>query len=187
MSCNGCRVLRKGCNENCILRQSLVGIENPQSQANATLFVAKFFGRAGLISFLTAVPDSQRPVNPVNGAVGLLWTGNWNLCQSAVETVLLGGVLHPIQEFSGGSRADDASNASNVDLFRSLNIQSACNAKETSDLDLNLSQSFLAKMTAGGRASRRRAETPSEESETTSLGSGLGYQRSEGNLLRLFF
>ncbi|KAF7143806.1 hypothetical protein RHSIM_Rhsim05G0090300 [Rhododendron simsii] len=204
MSCSGCRVLRKGCNENCILRQSLIGIENPQAQANATLFVAKFFGRAGLISFLSAVPDSQRPalfqsllfeacgrtVNPVNGAVGLLWTGKWHLCQSAVETVLLGGVLHPIQEFSGGSRADDvddASDASNVDLFRSLNIQSVCNAKETSDLDLNLNQIFPAKMTAGGRASRRRAETPSEESDTTSLGSGLGYQRSEGKLLRLFF
>jgi len=175
MSCNGCRVLRKGCSENCILRQSLIGIENPQAQANATLFVAKFFGRAGLISFLSAVPDSQRPalfqsllfeacgrtVNPVNGAVGLLWAGNWNVCQSAVETVLLGGVLQPVAEFSGGSPADEfdyASNTTNIDLFRSLNLQSACNA--------------------------------AEESETTSLESGLGYQqtrRSEGKLLRLFF
>ncbi|KAG5561740.1 hypothetical protein RHGRI_004703 [Rhododendron griersonianum] len=77
------------------------------------------------------------------GAVGLLWIGNWNLCQSSVETVLLGGVLQPIQEFSGGSRADDvdaASNASNVDLFRSLNLQSACNATDTADLDLNLTE-----------------------------------------------
>lgn len=61
MSCNGCRILRKGCNENCILRQSLQGIESPQAQANATVFVAKFFGRAGLMSFLSSVPESQRP------------------------------------------------------------------------------------------------------------------------------
>lgn len=61
MSCNGCRVLRKGCNENCILRQSLQGIDHsPQAQANATVFVAKFFGRAGLMAFLSAVPESQR-------------------------------------------------------------------------------------------------------------------------------
>ncbi|PSS26138.1 LOB domain-containing protein [Actinidia chinensis var. chinensis] len=63
MSCNGCRVLRKGCNEKCILRESLRGIESPQAQGNAMLFVAKFFGRAGLVSFLSAVPDSQRPGN----------------------------------------------------------------------------------------------------------------------------
>lgn len=63
MSCNGCRVLRKGCNDNCILRHSLHGIATPQAQANATVFVAKFFGRAGLMSFLSSVPESQRPGN----------------------------------------------------------------------------------------------------------------------------
>lgn len=60
MSCNGCRILRKGCNENCLLRQSLQGIETAEAQANATVFVAKFFGRAGLMSFLSSVPESQR-------------------------------------------------------------------------------------------------------------------------------
>lgn len=35
-------------------------------------------------------------MNPVNGAVGLLSSGNWNVCQSAVETVLSGGVLRPL-------------------------------------------------------------------------------------------
>lgn len=34
-----------------------------------------------------------RTVNPVFGAVGLLWAGNWTTCQAAVETVLKGGVL----------------------------------------------------------------------------------------------
>jgi hypothetical protein len=36
-----------------------------------------------------------RTVNPVFGAVGLLWAGNWQVCQAAVETVLKGGSLKP--------------------------------------------------------------------------------------------
>ncbi|CAL5370983.1 unnamed protein product [Camellia sinensis] len=117
MSCNGCRVLRKGCSENCILRPCLQWIDSPESQGHATVFVAKFFGRAGLMSFISSVPPNQRPslfqsllfeacgrtVNPVNGAVGLLWTGNWHLCQAAVQTVLRGGALRPIPEFLGGA------------------------------------------------------------------------------------
>lgn len=39
-----------------------------------------------------------RTVNPVFGAAGLLWTGNWHLCQSAVETVLRGGEIGPLPE-----------------------------------------------------------------------------------------
>ncbi|XP_042493615.1 LOB domain-containing protein 39-like [Macadamia integrifolia] len=110
MSCNGCRVLRKGCSEACILRPCLQWIESPEAQGHATVFVAKFFGRAGLMSFISNVPENQRPalfqsllfeacgrtVNPVNGAVGLLWTGNWHVCQAAVETVLRGGTLRPM-------------------------------------------------------------------------------------------
>ncbi|WCJ31369.1 LOB domain-containing protein 37 [Euphorbia peplus] len=120
MSCNGCRVLRKGCSETCILRPCLQWIESAEAQGHATVFVAKFFGRAGLMSFISAVPETQRPalfqsllfeacgrtVNPVNGAVGLLWTGNWNVCQAAVETVLRGGALRPLPELllaTGGS------------------------------------------------------------------------------------
>ncbi|KAG4998449.1 hypothetical protein JHK85_029888 [Glycine max] len=105
MSCNGCRVLRKGCSDDCMLRHCLLWIENPQAQAHATLFVTKFFGRATLMSFLSTVPPNQRSalfesllyeavgrtINPVNGAVGLLWTGNWHLCQMGVEKVLRGG------------------------------------------------------------------------------------------------
>jgi hypothetical protein len=61
MSCNGCRVLRKGCNEACVLRPCLLWIDAADAQGHATLFAAKFFGRAGLMSFLTAVPEPQRP------------------------------------------------------------------------------------------------------------------------------
>ncbi|KAF7127191.1 hypothetical protein RHSIM_Rhsim11G0154000 [Rhododendron simsii] len=215
MSCNGCRVLRKGCNENCVLRQSLDGIESHQAQANATVFVAKFFGRAGLMSFLSSVPESQRPalfqsllfeacgrtVNPVNGAVGLLWTGNWHVCQSAVETVLRGGALRPIPDFSGVSPAEESdTNNNNIDFFgsqdhlrfsrRKNNSQELTTTRQdpaAADLDLRLTPGFPAK---------RRAETPSlnsEESETTSLESGSGYHRKssqgerDAKVLRLFF
>ncbi|MCO5547438.1 hypothetical protein L7F22_000887 [Adiantum nelumboides] len=109
MSCNGCRVLRKGCSDTCILRSCLQWIESPEAQGHATVFVAKFFGRAGMLSFINAVSESQRPalfqsllyeacgrtVNPVFGAVGMLWSGNWSECQAAVETVLKGGSLKP--------------------------------------------------------------------------------------------
>ncbi|XP_002980518.2 uncharacterized protein LOC9648216 [Selaginella moellendorffii] len=109
MSCNGCRVLRKGCSDSCALRPCLQWIEGAEAQGHATVFVAKFFGRAGLMGFIAAVPENQRPalfrsllyeacgrtVNPVYGAVGLLWSGNWHVCQAAVDTVLRGGSLKP--------------------------------------------------------------------------------------------
>ncbi|KAL5713645.1 LOB domain-containing protein 37 [Ranunculus cassubicifolius] len=107
MSCNGCRVLRKGCNEFCVLRHSLQWINNPEAQAHATAFLAKYFGRSTLLSFLSTTSEIHRAalfrsllyeacartVNPVDGAIGLVWTGNWRLCQMAVETVLHGGAI----------------------------------------------------------------------------------------------
>ncbi|KAK4357855.1 hypothetical protein RND71_023465 [Anisodus tanguticus] len=191
MSCNGCRILRKGCHENCILKQSLEGIESPDAQVNATVFVAKFFGRAGLTSFLSSVPDSQRSalfqsllfeacgrtINPVNGVVGLLWTGNCHLCQSAVETVLQGGTLRALPEFSGMT------------------------ASPKEDLDIELTSGWLRPvrgMTGGGKVNRRteKRKEPtyslnSDESDTTKFESGFVYQQNQqGNdtkLLRLFF
>ncbi|CAK7326573.1 unnamed protein product [Dovyalis caffra] len=107
MSCNGCRVLRKGCNDNCTIRPCLQWIKSPDSQANATLFLAKFYGRAGLINLIEAGPQQLRPaifrsllyeacgriVNPVYGSVGMLWSGNWAQCQAAVDAVLKGSPI----------------------------------------------------------------------------------------------
>ncbi|KAH8491797.1 hypothetical protein H0E87_021412 [Populus deltoides] len=104
MSCNGCRILRKGCGDNCSIKPCLQWIETPDSQANATLFLAKFYGRAGLMNLINACPQHLRPdtfksllyeacgriVNPVYGSVGLLSTGSWPQCQAAVEAVLKG-------------------------------------------------------------------------------------------------
>ncbi|OVA17111.1 hypothetical protein BVC80_9047g75 [Macleaya cordata] len=130
MSCNGCRVLRKGCSEACILRPCLQWIDSPEAQGHATVFVAKFFGRAGLMSFISAVPENQRPalfqsllfeacgrtVNPVNGAVGLLSTGNWHVCQAAVETVFRGGILRPISVVLGGTLSPESDEASELEF-----------------------------------------------------------------------
>lgn len=243
MSCNGCRVLRKGCSESCILRPCLQWIDTSEAQGHATVFVAKFFGRAGLMSFISAVPESQRPcmfsfllsflliftvsffyswfnlglsrflypalfqsllfeacgrtVNPVNGAVGLLWTGNWHVCQAAVDTVLRGGTLRPINDFlAAGSpnlASDDTSETEVgcTDMWkirdsypnsRFSNSRSRLSPKrkrseeastkhQLNDLDLRLTPTFPAKSTL-------RAATPSmnsEESETTTcFESGLG-------------
>ncbi|KAH0696476.1 hypothetical protein KY290_013848 [Solanum tuberosum] len=38
-------------------------INNPDSQANATVFLAKFYGRAGLLNLINAAPDHLRPGN----------------------------------------------------------------------------------------------------------------------------
>ncbi|KAJ8638325.1 hypothetical protein MRB53_012592 [Persea americana] len=143
MSCNGCRVLRKGCSESCVLRPCLMWIDTADAQANATVFLAKFFGRAGLMSFISAVPINRRPalfrsllyeacgrtVNPVHGAVGLLWTGDWHVCQTAVETVLRGEALRRLEdvpppevgkEFGSGSEFDDVARLQPCDLDLSL-------------------------------------------------------------------
>lgn len=70
------------------------------------------------MGFISAVPENQRPalfqsllyeacgrtVNPVYGAVGLLWSGNWSLCQGAVDTVLKGGAIRPSSSLQTGSK-----------------------------------------------------------------------------------
>lgn len=110
MSCNGCRVLRKGCSDSCELRPCLQWIRSSESQANATVFLAKFYGRSGLMNLINSAPEYLRPtlfrsllyeacgriVNPTYGSVGLLWSGNWHICQAAVENVLKGYPLQPV-------------------------------------------------------------------------------------------
>ncbi|GLJ09148.1 hypothetical protein SUGI_0102650 [Cryptomeria japonica] len=104
MSCNGCRVLRKRCSESCMLRPCLEWIKSEESQANATVFLAKFYGRTGLINLISNGPQHSRPAlfksllyeacgrlsNPIYGAVGLLCSGNWEVCHAGVESILDG-------------------------------------------------------------------------------------------------
>lgn len=104
MSCNGCRVLRKGCNDSCVLRPCLHWIRTPESQANATAFLAKFYGRTGLTNLISNGPEHLRPdifrsllydacgrmLDPIYGSVGLVWSGNWAVCQAGVDSILRG-------------------------------------------------------------------------------------------------
>ncbi|RLN24153.1 seed specific protein Bn15D17A [Panicum miliaceum] len=120
MSCNGCRVLRKGCSDACTIRPCLQWIKTPEAEANATVFLAKFYGRAGLLNLLAAAPaDHLRPavfrsllyeacgriVNPVYGSVGLLWSGQWQACQAAVEAVLKGDPVAQVDAASDAAAA----------------------------------------------------------------------------------
>ncbi|KAG0452164.1 hypothetical protein HPP92_025806 [Vanilla planifolia] len=116
MSCNGCRVLRKGCNDNCSIRPCLAWLKTPVAQANATVFLAKFYGRAGLLKLLSSAPLQLRPavfrsllyeasgriVNPIHGSVGLLWSGGWQHCQAAVDAVLTGEPIPKVSACFGG-------------------------------------------------------------------------------------
>ncbi|VAI11093.1 LOB domain-containing protein 42-like [Triticum dicoccoides] len=104
-SCNGCRALRKGCADDCTIRPCLAWIRGADAQANATVFLAKFYGRAGLLNLLAAGTDPAlrpalfrsllyeacgRVANPVYGATGLFTTGQWEACQDAVQAVFEG-------------------------------------------------------------------------------------------------
>ncbi|XP_061373919.1 LOB domain-containing protein 38-like [Gastrolobium bilobum] len=209
MSCNGCRVLRKGCSDDCMLRHCLLWIENPQAQAYATIFVAKFYGRATLMSFLSSVPTNQRSalfqsllyeavgrtINPVNGAVGLLWTGNWHLCQLGVQKVLRGGgALTPLPQFLGVDNSDEGFE-SFVDgsSDQQVMVQSKVGFDDVKNYEAQQPERVVV---GGGRCQchqtitkKQRAGTPSEESEMSTLGSraeGCASQ-SEKKLLTLFF
>lgn len=48
-------------------------------------------------------------MNPVYGAVGLLWSGNWHLCEEAMETVLGGGTLQTSMVPIGSNSLIDSS------------------------------------------------------------------------------
>ncbi|CAN6294609.1 unnamed protein product [Urochloa humidicola] len=220
MSCNGCRVLRKGCSEACVLRPCLQWIDAADAQGHATVFVAKFFGRAGLLSFISAVPDAQRPalfqsllyeaagrtINPVHGAVGLLGTGNWHLCQAAVDTVLRGGAIGPLPDLAGGCGAGTGSGGlygpaaagkraggwSTFSTAKRVRKQTASEAPQPpleASCDLGL---CLSPGSPPGPGERRalplRPGTPSmssDESVTTTTGGGGGADR-EPVLLNLF-
>ncbi|KAI4966112.1 hypothetical protein ZWY2020_046459 [Hordeum vulgare] len=91
MSCNGCRVLRKGCGEGCTIRPCLSGSGAPDAQANATVFSPVLRPRRAAqpprrcprrrpppaALPLAAHEACGRMANPVYGSVGLLWSAQW--------------------------------------------------------------------------------------------------------------
>ncbi|GAV70479.1 DUF260 domain-containing protein [Cephalotus follicularis] len=197
MSCNGCRVLRKGCSETCVLRSSLQWIETPEAQGNATLFLAKFFGRSDLLSLIYAVPESQRPalfqsllyeacgrtVNPVNGAVGLLSSRNWHVCEAAVLTVLNGGALRPL--VFDGSHDESSESFCVVDACR---VQKVQYPQSTPFMMGNqaASDSNTPKRVGKGRERINAVSFCGAESDMTSFESGTDDGNRERKLLNLF-
>ncbi|KAK8686677.1 hypothetical protein V6N13_125700 [Hibiscus sabdariffa] len=128
MSCNGCRVLRKGCTQSCSIRPCLHWIPNSLSQANATLFLAKFYGRAGLLNLIDAALPNLRPgvfksllyeacgriVDPVHGSVGLMCSGNWHLCEAAVDAVLSGAPVKQVPSQLSASKCPSLKSAFDI-------------------------------------------------------------------------
>ncbi|GFP97415.1 LOB domain-containing protein 41 [Phtheirospermum japonicum] len=168
MSCNGCRVLRKGCSDDCSLRPCLDWIQNPDSQGNATVFLAKFYGRTGLMNLINAGPQHLRPaifrsllyeacgriVNPIQGSVGLVWSGGWHLCQNAVDAVLSGSPITQIVT-TENSNVGDGIIPESTDLLRAR----TCRFKRSAKL-----RQRRARVNNPGREEVNNKRSPSHES-----------------------
>ena len=119
-------------------------------------------------------------MNPVFGAVGLLWSGNWHVCQSAVETVLRGGELGPLPEFLDLDGVETP--ASEEYLAENYLLKPADNDYRSTDVDLRAKHGSATGMSKEAAEKRRPWTTPDDFATTTrenALGGG-------GNALRLF-
>ncbi|KAJ8545870.1 hypothetical protein K7X08_018453 [Anisodus acutangulus] len=69
----------------------------PPSVRNTRRIFFTYTGSTYLAIFRSLLYEAcGRIVNPIYGSVGLLWSGNWQLCQNAVEAVLKGAPITPI-------------------------------------------------------------------------------------------
>ncbi|PPR85414.1 hypothetical protein GOBAR_AA35276 [Gossypium barbadense] len=191
MSCNGCRVLRKGCSQNCIIRACLQWIKSPDSQANATLFLAKFYGLAGLLNLIEAGPENLRPaifmsllyeacgrvVNPVYGSVGMLWSRNWVECQAAVDAVLKGS---QITETSSSESLTQQS----ISPLKTYDIRHVFKDPNTTDIDKVKSRNSFKRSATKSKRHVDSKEDESMFSVETQEGS-LVTQTKKGPLLKL--
>lgn len=139
-----------------------------------------------------------RTINPVNGAVGLLRTGNWHLCQMAVEMVLRGSALSSLlPDFSVGSVAAEGdglgSAINSCTNWRDLEGESSSMVLKRkvisgSSIDDDLKDFEARHQRMTEKVKKHRAAMPStEESETTTFGSGLQPGSAQRRLLRLFY
>lgn len=123
-------------------------------------------------------------MNPVHGAVGLMASGNWYLCQSAVETVLKGGKLLHLSTDPGqgqGLSSPDGSEASEVAFQpNSTALKKRKCAREHAAVSADLNLSLRVSCLAPG--------SPSEESGTTAITACTGQIRRQADvkLLDLF-
>lgn len=121
-----------------------------------------------------------RTVNPVFGAVGLLWTGNWHVCQSAVETVLRGGELAPLPEFLDLEGVETP--ASEAYLAEEYLSKPGDTDYRLTDVNLRPKHGSATGMKIE-ETEERRPRTSPDDSATMTWDNALG---DEGNALRLF-
>jgi len=113
-----------------------------------------------------------RTINPVNGAVGLLWTGKWQFCQLGVEQVLRGngGALTALPDQLLGVDHESSSIHHQYHQQQELIVEENCNEEAESGL-----MSHRVVRRKCNQAKKQRAEThESEESESSTLGSRTG-------------
>lgn len=125
-------------------------------------------------------------MNPVGGAVGLLWSGRWDLCEAAVETVLRGGAISAEAGDSDGVGDLYGRSGGPAFTFSSARRRKKVEETETAcDLKLGMSP---AREEERQQRRRRRVATPEEEeaSVTTSDDSAAAAVNTPPQLLNLF-
>lgn len=128
-------------------------------------------------------------MNPVTGAVGLLWTGNWHVCQASVETVLQGGTLRPIPELIDGFPMMPKLGDSVSDPVTQPRSKVQKRRREVEQQELDLNRSCFPAMK--NLPEKRRQGSPSMNSEgssvtTTCLDGDYGEEGRGLHLLNLF-
>ncbi|KAF5772588.1 putative transcription factor AS2-LOB family [Helianthus annuus] len=100
---------------------------------------------------------AARTVNPMTRAVGLFWTGNWHVCQAAVDTVLRGGTLPLISELIDGFPMTSKLGNSSDNVQDTVKVHQSKVQKRR--FDLNMNQSFPA---SKGSPEKRRHKSVDE-------------------------
>lgn len=106
-------------------------------------------------------------MNPIYGSVGLLWSGNWQLCQAAVEAVLKG---EPIKEIATDAATNGQGPPFKVYDIRHNSKDENSAAKDTVSADLKRAKTR--------RAKRDSAVVKSAESEGKSGGGEASHESS---------
>jgi len=111
-----------------------------------------------------------RTINPVNGAVGLLWTGKWQLCQLGVEQVLRGngGALTALPDQLLGVDHESSSIDHQYHQQQEFIMEENCNEEEQSGL---MSHSRVVRRKCNQAKKQRAGTHESEESESSTLAS----------------
>lgn len=156
--------------------------KSPDSESISSFFLSFPFRSALFQSLLFEA--CGRTVNPVDGAVGLLSTGNWHVCQAAVDTVLSGGALQRLPGILHSAPLDDEFSTSTCRGQTLLHRESTGPSSQVDpnfNLSLNLSPSVSGKrrgkrshFTGNYWPTKTMSSLSSEESKAATVESGGG-------------